>query len=87
MVNDMAKRTIFAEFTLGYGDMCSAVRYDKDDGMWYLRKTDIFNRPIRYNPQKGILEVAVCHSEWDIYQAHIYKVRGFDNEGNTVIIE
>lgn len=83
----MAKKSTFVEFTLGYGSMRAAIRCDKDDGMWYLRKTDIFNRPIRYNPQKGILEVRVNYSEWLEYPAHIYKVEGWDNEGNLVIIE
>lgn len=84
----MAKRkTIYAEFVLGYGSMRSAVRYDKDDGMWYLRKTDLFDRKIRYNPKEGILEVRVDHSRWDVYQAHIYGVHGWDSEGNFVTIE
>lgn len=80
------RKTIFAEFTLGYGDFASSVRYDSDDGMWYLRKKDLFNRPIRFNPKEQRLEVLRC-GVWDVYEAYIYNVRGFDNDGNTVTIE
>ena len=81
------RKTIFAEFTLGYGDLASAVRYDSDDGMWYLRKKDLFNRPIRFNPNEQRLEVMVRHGVWDVYEAYIYQVCGWDNDGNPVTIE
>ena len=86
--NVMGKRKIiYAEFTLGYGDFVSVVRRDPDDGMWHLRKKDIFNRPIRFNQKEQRLEVMVRHGVWDVYEAYIYQVSGWDNDGNPVTIE
>lgn len=81
------RRIIYAEFTRENGSVTSQVRKDPD-GMWYLRKTDIFGRQIRYNPSKGILEAGRYNfSNWEEYDRFIYRVHGYDSDGNEVAIE
>ena len=47
------------------------------DGKYYLRKKDIFNRDLRYDPSLGILEVGNRHScsEWQVYENCLYDVK------------
>lgn len=47
------------------------------DGKYYLRKKDIFNRDLRYDPNVGILEVGNKHScsDWKVYENCLYDVK------------
>lgn len=47
------------------------------DGKYYLRKKDIFNRDLRYDPNFGILEVGDRNScsDWKIYENCLYDVK------------
>ena len=79
------RKIIYAEFIRDGNPLTSQVSRGRD-GMWYLRKTDIFNRKIRYNPKLGILEVEDGNS-WDVYEQYLYGANACDSNGDGVVLE
>ena len=54
-------------------------------GYWILKKRDVWNRRLRFNPYNGYLEVENPWScEWSIYEKFLYKVEITNDKGDII---